>query len=524
MAHALLPLLSLSLAAQPPSPFREAPLRAHIAFLADDLLEGRGTGQRGGTLAVRYLETQLQALGARPAFGSSYRQPVDLVGLQTQNARSHLTVLSPTPDGTPWRLQPDRDVSYVTGLPEARQDLDAELVFVGYGIREGARDDYKDADLRGKVLVALAGPAPEGRAGCCEPRHQAGRWVAKFGQARAAGAAGLLLIHRTPDAGYGWEVVTAGWSGERFQLTTRPGCALQGWLSEEAGGRLLQRAGTSLEALRFEADHLTFRPRPLGLRLQGTVHSQVRRVQDHNVAGLIPGTDPRLAQEAVVLSAHWDHLGRDPASGLIRPGAVDNATGCAGVLALGRHLATNTPARSILLLFPAAEEQGLLGAEVYVEAPALPLERTVAALNLESLNVAGPTRDIGLGGVQGSSLQDRAEAAAQRTGLRTTLPGEDPQGLFFRADHFAFVRAGVPAFSPGFSLDGGWDYLDEASADRARKFLAEGYHRPADRYDEAWDLRGLVQQLEFLLALTLDLANSPERPLWKHGHRPFAAP
>lgn len=521
MKHGCLPLLSLCLAAQTPPALPEAPLRAHIAFLADDLLEGRGTGQRGGALAVRYLETQLQALGARPAFGPSYRQPVDMVGLRTRHETSVLEVHGP--GGKPWRLAPGLEVSCAAGVPEERLDLAADLVFIGYGIREGARNDFKDADLRGKVLVALAGPAPEGRSGSCEPRQQAGRWNVKFAQARTAGAAGLLIIHRAPDAGYGWEVVTAGWDAERFQLAARPGCALQGWLSESAGRTLFLRAGTTLEALAAAADDLAFRPRALGLRLQGTLHSRVRRVRDHNVAGLIPGSDTRLAGEAVVLSAHWDHLGRDETTGVIRPGAVDNATGCAGVLALGRHLAAHPTARSILLLFPAAEEQGLLGAETYVSAPAVPLEQTVAVLNLESLNTAGPTRDIGLLGVQGSSLQERAEAAAHRVGLRPTLPPEDPQGLFFRADHFAFVRAGVPGFSPGFSLDGGWEFLDRSATDRARRFLAEGYHQPADRYQEAWDLRGLLQQLDFTLELMQDLGNAPERPIWKHGYRPFLA-
>lgn len=523
MKRGLLPLFSLCLAGQPPSTFQEAPIRAHIAFLADGLLEGRGTGQRGGALAVRYLETQLQALGAHPAFGTCYRQPVDLVGIQTRHEGSALEVRGAA-GGEPWRLQPSQEVSYLSGLPLERQNLAGDLVFVGYGIREGARNDFKDADLRGKILIALAGPAPEGRTGSCEPRHQAGRWTVKFAQAKAAGALGLLIIHRTPDAGYGWEVVTAGWDAERFQLASRPGCALQGWLSETAGRRLLQRAGTTLEDLATAAATPAFRPRPLGLQMRGILQSRVRRVQDHNVAGLIPGTDPRLAAETVVLSAHWDHLGRDEVTGIIRPGAVDNATGCAGVLSLGRHLAAHPLARSVLLLFPAAEEQGLLGAEAYVAAPAVPLERTVAVLNLESLNTAGPTRDIGLGGAQGSSLQERAEAAARAVGLRATLPSEDPQGLFFRADHFAFVRAGVPGFSPGFSLDGGWDYLEPSAAGRARRFLAEGYHRPADRYEEAWDLRGLLQQLDFLLHLTRDLGNHPERPAWKHGHRPFLMP
>lgn len=522
MKCGLLPFLSLCLAGQTPSAFQEAPIRAHIAFLADERLEGRGTGQRGGALAVRYLETQLQALGARPAFGTRYRQPVDLVGLQTRHETSQLEVRGA--GGKPWRLRPGQDVSCVSGLPLERQDLEGGLVFVGYGIREGARNDFKDADLRGKILIALAGPAPEGRVGSCEPRQHAGRWTVKFAQAKAAGALGLLIIHRAPDAGYGWEVVTAGWNGERFQLASRPGCALQGWLSEDAARRLLQRAGTSLEALATEAADLAFQPRALGLQMRGTLQSRVRRVQDHNVAGLIPGTDPRLSPETVVLSAHWDHLGRDEITGIIRPGAVDNATGCAGVLALGRRLAAEPLARSVLLLFPAAEEQGLLGAEAYVAAPAVPLEQTVAVLNLESLNTAGPTRDIGLGGAQGSSLQERAEAAARAAGLRPTLPAEDPQGLFFRADHFAFVRAGVPGFSPGFSLDGGWEYVEPASAERARRFLAEGYHRPEDRYEETWDLRGLLQQLDFLLHLTRDLGTHPERPVWKHGHRPFLMP
>lgn len=522
MRRGLLPFFSLCLAAQAPSTFPEAPIRAHIAFLADDLLEGRGTGQRGGALAVRYLETQLQALGARPAFGSSFRQAVDLVGLQTRHEASALEVQGA--DGPPWRLRPGEEVSVLSGLPLERQNLEGDLVFVGYGIREGARNDFKDADLRGKILVALAGPAPEGQTGSCEPRHHAGRWTVKFAQAKAAGALGLLIIHRTQEAGYGWAVVTAGWNGERFQLASRPGCALQGWLSEDAARQLLQRAGTSLETLATAAADLAFQPRALGLHLRGTLQSRVRRVQDHNVAGLIPGTDPRLSLETVVLSAHWDHLGRDEVTGIIRPGAVDNATGCAGVLALGRYLAAKPLARSVLLLFPAAEEQGLLGAEAYVAAPAVPLERTLAVLNLESLNTAGPTWDIGLGGVQGSSLQERAEAAARAAGLRPTLPAEDPQGLFFRADHFAFVRAGIPGFSPGFSLDGGWDYLEPSSTERARRFLAEGYHRPADRYEETWDLRGLLQQLDFLLHLTRDLGNHAERPIWKHGHRPFLMP
>lgn len=520
--HRLSPLLSLCLCAQTPTPFQESALRAHIAFLADDLLEGRGTGQRGGALTVRYLEAQLQALGLRPAFGTSYRQPIHLLGLRTDFGASHLAILNP--DGSRWTLHPPFDVVFGSGLAEPRTTLSNELVFVGYGIREGLRDDFKDMDLRGKVWVALAGPAPEGREGCCEPRQHAGRWDVKFTEARARGAAGLLLIHRASDASYGWEVVQVGWARERFQPLTPPGPVLQGWLSESAGQRLLQAAGIRLEDMIQEAGRLDFRPRPLGLRLEGQLHSKIRNVVEYNVGALIPGRDPALAQEVLILSAHWDHLGKEEGTGAIHPGAVDNATGCAGLLALAQSLSQQRPARSILVLFTAAEEHGLLGAKAYVQAPAFPLERTVAALNLESLNVAGPTRDIGLAGCQGSTLQDRALAVAQRMGLRPMLPRTDPQSLFFRADHFAFVQAGIPAFSPGFSLDGGWDYLDPEAARRARRFLEEAYHRPQDRYDPNWDLRGLLQQLDFFQRLALDLANHPERPRWHTKAPVFKTP
>lgn len=504
-----LPLLTFALAAQPPVP-QEASIRAHLAFLADPLLEGRGTGQRGGRLAARYLAAQLQTLGVKPLAGQGYLQPVPLVGTRLVPAGTRLAFHGPEPT-----LEVPLGTEAVLGsgstAPTLR--LDAPVVFVGHGTALAGRDDFKGADLRGKLLLALVGDRPESRDGCCEPRHFAGRWTYKLAEARARGAAGILLVHRAQDAGYAWDVARASWEGERFQNADQAGGGLQGWVTEAFARRLLKAGGQDLDVLREAAERPDFKPLPLPLTLRGEATVEVRHVTEFNVAGVVPGRDQDLAQEALILSAHWDHLGKDPASGQVFPGAVDNATGCAAALALAKDLVLRPLRRSVILLFPAAEEPGLLGAQAYLSAPLWPLARTRAVLNLESLNVAGPTRDIGLAGSRGTPLEAPAAAAAARVGLRPTWPDRDPQGLFFRADHFAFVRAGIPAFSPGFSLDGGWDFLFPESAARARRFLAEGYHKPEDRYDPTWDLGGLLQQGAFVGELLRDLGDREVFPM-----------
>lgn len=497
---AMLAISNLWAQGAPPS---EASLRAHLAFLADDLLEGRGTGQRGGELAVRYLETQLQALGLAPANGTSYRQTVALAGLRLDPATSRLTFAA-----TGGTLTPSFGTDLVMGAAaaEALLQVDAPLVFVGHGISaaDGSRDDYKGQDVRGRILVMLVGD----RAGgppmplCCEQANYQGRWTYKFEEARRRGAAGVLLVHTTASAGYGWPVVRNGWVQERFQRagSGQPG-ALQGWISEDFAARLFALGGADFRALRAAAEGPAFRPVPLPIQARGALSTTVRTLEQWNVAGVLPGTDPALAQELVIYSAHWDHFGRG-ADGAIYPGAVDNGTGCAAVLALAQTLVRQPLKRSVMFLFPCAEEQGLLGSAAYVAAPLWPLDRTALVINLESLNVVGPTRDIGLLGSTGARLRALGAEAAAATGLVLTPAKADPAGLCFRSDHFPFMKAGVPALSPGFSLDGGWDYLgNKAAAQAQASDFLNHYHRPTDRYHPEWNLAGLMQQVRFALEL-----------------------
>ena len=489
----------------------EAALRAHLAFLADDALEGRGTGQRGGELAVRYLETQVQALGLAPANGSSYRQAVRLAGLRLDPAASGLAFEGPAGTFAPG-LGPD----LVMGAAGAETTLavDAPLVFVGHGSAspDGRWDDYRGLDTRGCLLVMLVGDRHDGRPLplCCEPENLAGRWTTKFEEARRRGAAGVLLVHTDASAGYGWPVVRNGWTQERFQRdgSGQPG-ALQGWITEATAVRLFALAGQDFKALAAGADAASFRPVPLPVRARGRLVSALRTLDQWNVAGVLPGTDPDLRKELVIYSAHWDHFGKG-ADGAIYAGAVDNASGCAAVLVLAGALARQPLKRSVMFLFPCAEEQGLLGSSAYTAAPLWPLARTVLDINLESLNAVAPTRDIGLLGSNDPKLRGLCLQAAAATGLVITPAKADPAGLCFRSDHFPFMKAGVPALSPGFSLDGGWDYLGDKAAAQARAaaFL-DRYHRPTDRYDPGWNLQGMMQQVRFALELGRLAGNGP---------------
>jgi hypothetical protein len=522
-AAALLLISALTIGAAPasaPSTPRvlEAPLRAHLSLLADDLLEGRGTGQRGGALAVRYLETQLAALGLEPAVGGSFLQRVEVVGAKLDAAASTLRFRGPNGALAPVLFE---DLVMATGRALPEVEVDAEVVFAGFAIEapEERWDDLEGVDVAGKLLLVLANeppPTPE------EPRRfdgqsltRHGRWTTKFELAARRGAAGILLVHTPESASYGWGVVTTGFRGEKFQLADGPrGAPLQGWVSEPFARRLAAAAGQELDGLRARALRRDFRPVPLGLTATARLASAVRRFSQENVAGLLRGTDPALAGEAVIYSAHWDHFG--VADGQIMNGAVDNASGCAALLAMAQAAVTSPARRSQLFLFTFGEEQGLLGATAWVRQPPWPLAKTVADLNLESLNFVGRSRDIEFLGGERSTLLELGRQVAARAGMVLRPPEPDPSGLYFRSDHDPFARAGIPALSPGFSLAGQRDYLEApaASREKARKNL-ERYHTERDDYDPAWDLRGMVQQAQFVLDLGRAVADAPARPAWR---------
>ena len=527
----LLPVLVvvnlLAQTGRPMAKVMEAPLRAHLAFLSDDLLEGRGTGQRGADLTVRYLETQLQVLGLKPAKGVAYRQPVALRGLRTRVDQSTLSFLGGGACATP---RFGSEIVFGSGVARAEQTFDAPVVFVGFGIDapEYQWDDYKGLDMHGKVLLMLVNepaPTPE-EPGLFDGPHLSkyGRWTTKFELAAKHGAAGVLLIHTSASASYGWPVVRNGWEAERFFLANGlEETPLQGWVTEDTARALAKQGGQTLDALRVLAQGRNFRPVPLDLTLKGTLRSAVRTIEQFNVAGVVPGHDPALRDELVIYTAHWDHLGIGkapaedayPGHGIdtIYNGAVDNASGCAALLAMAQAAMLAPARRSQMFLFACAEEQGLLGSKAYVTDSPWPLAKTAADLNLDCLNFVAPTRDIGLPFGDRSTLGELGATVAKASGLSVAALQPDTGGGYFRSDHYSFVEAGVPALSIG----SGQDYIgDDVPALRAKAAAyGQRYHQVTDEYDPTWDLRGMVQQAQFTLDLGQAIANAATRPTFK---------
>jgi Zn-dependent M28 family amino/carboxypeptidase len=405
-----------------------------------------------------------------------------------------------------------------TQQPESAFEGDA--IFVGHGIRapEYAWDDYAGTDVRGKVVVLVTNEPPsedevffDGRA-----LTYYGRWTYKFEEAARHGAAAALIIHTDATAGYGWNVVRNSWGREDAQPKGRSGLPFTGWLTREAGSRLLSIAGRDAGTLIEQAGKRGFRPVPLRLSMSGKISSKIRTFSANNVIGRIDGSDPAAAGESVIFTAHWDHLGiaGHVDGDRIFNGAVDNATGCAMVAEIARawnSLAVK-PRRSAIFLFTTGEEAGLLGAAHYVRNPVTPLAGTAMVLNLDSFHPVGATRDIVLARAERSSHYDRIENIARRFEL-AVLPDPRPEsGGFFRSDHFPFARAGIVALS----LRGGTQFYSrmEDHSETVRRYGAGRYHQPSDEYDENWDFSGMVQAARFSLALGLEAANANGRPQW----------
>ncbi len=499
-------------------------LRTHLAELASDRYEGRGTGTRGESLAVQYIAAQFRALGLAPgAPDGSYFQPVPLLGatprdvsaltLSAGDARAEYTFV--------------RDFTIATDLDAERAALDGELVFVGYGISNPGYnwDDFKDVDVRGKILLAFVNDPPATEA---EPDlFQAdtltynGRWTYKYEEARRRGAAGVLLIHTLETAGYPFQVLAATASREQIQLATPPENPLQlkGWITRPVAERIAEMAGTTLDAWFAQAATRDFRPRPTGVRVQVEAGFQPRRFTGTNVIARLEGrTSP---DEAVVYTAHHDHLGKDDAliaqgrDGIYN-GAVDNASGVAMLLTLAKAFKAlpQPPARTVLFATLTAEESGLLGASHYAENPVVPLAQTIANLNVDSGNTAGRTRDIVGIGAERSELMGLLREAAASEDLTVTPDPTPNQGLFFRSDQLAFARGGVPAvfFNTGRDFAGrpaGWadEYFN--------RYRMERYHQPGDELTDEVLFGGMVQQTRVAFRLGYKLANSNLRPAWR---------
>jgi Zn-dependent M28 family amino/carboxypeptidase len=518
---------------QKSSAINETTLRAHIKFLADDMLEGRGTGARGGELAAKYIASQLEASGVKGAApDGSFFQPVSLVGVKADPG-TELTISRGSGSET---FKFADDFVAFTGAQTEEVDVDSDLVFVGYGISapEQRWDDYKGSpdDFRGKILVMLVNDPPATKE---EPSlfgakalTYYGRWTYKYEEAARRGAVGAILLHTDESAGYPWGVVRTSNGSWRFDIArtandTTAFLKFRSWMTNDAAGRLMKLGGKDLATLRTQAAARSFQPVKLGLKGKLNLKSEVKRVAAPNVVGVLEGSDPTLKSEYVVYSAHWDHLGigaPNKDGDTIYNGALDNATGVACVLAIADSLArmpvAQRPKRSSLFLFPTAEEQGLLGAEWYAKHPVVPLAKTAANVNLDSMNVLGLTSDFIPLGAERSSLKAVVEAVAHDRGMRVSPDARPEQGSFYRSDHFPFAKAGVPSIS----LKEGNEYVgrsQEWAEQQFRAYNTAHYHQPSDELRDSWDFRGMIQEAEIAMDIGTRIANAPEMPKFNQG-------
>jgi len=501
---------------------------AHIRKLASDEFEGRAPGSRGEELTVAYLEQELRALGVSPGNpDGTYVQAVPLVGFKTHASAAF--------EVSGRRFEPaDQDEVVLVSrrqTPESRVQ-DSAVVFCGYGVvaPEHGWDDFAGVDVRGKTLIVLVNDPPV--ADPADPSRldekvfggramtYYGRWTYKYEIATEKGAAAVLIVHEEGPAGYPWEVVSGSWSRENFDLVASDGNArrpaIEGWITRAKADELLAACGQDLEVLKSHAAKRGFRPVELSARASFSAKNELRRVDSRNVVGRIEGVDAARSGEHVLYMAHWDHLGidRTRAGDQIFNGAVDNASGCAGLLEIARELSQGErPTRSTLFLFVTAEEKGLLGSRWYAEHPLWPLETTLCAINMDSLNVWGPTEDIVSIGHGSSTLDDLLVELAGAQGRIVKPDAEPEKGLFYRSDHFELMKRGVPALY----ADGGQDLIGGEPGEgirRAREYTQRDYHKPSDEPKPGWNLAGAVIDMELLAALGRRVATDERWPEW----------
>jgi Zn-dependent M28 family amino/carboxypeptidase len=505
-------------------------IRAEVKFLSSDLLEGRGVGARGGQLATEYIATQFALAGAKPAGDDgTYFQKVPLVGVATQPDAQ----LAAAGGGRTVALKWLDDFVGSDERLEPAGEFDAEAVFVGHGIvaPEFQWDDFKGADVRGKMLVLFTNEPDSS-----DPKFFGGRaltyygrWTYKYEEALRHGALGVIIVHTTPTAGYGWNVVRNSWGREQSYVRLgagEPALALAGWVTQDAGARMLELSGHTVSELLRASNSRDFRPIPLGIRIRGRLSSKLRDLDTRNVVARIPGSDPELRSQAVIFSAHWDHLGVGvPVNGDdIYNGAVDNGTGCGMLLEIARAWAAleQKPRRSALFIAFTAEEGGLRGSEYYAGHPVVAAAKTAAGFNLDGLYPYGRTRDIVVTGAERTTLWPLVQDTARRYGFEIKSDAEPEQGHFYRSDHFSLAHAGIPAFSvsEGTAVLGKpAGYGEEIS----RQYDAKDYHQPSDQFHEDWDFSGLEQLARFTLTLGVDTANLERLPTWNRGDEFLAA-
>jgi Zn-dependent M28 family amino/carboxypeptidase len=500
---------------------------AHVKVLASDEFGGRAPGSDGEEKTVEYLREQFQRLGLQPGNGDSYFQTVPMVETEVDRAASRVALAA---GGK--ALAPVIGANLVLGTRRAQAQVevaDSALVFVGYGVNapEQGWNDYAGLDVRGKTVVMLINdPGFHGAdASLFDGKRMTyyGRWTYKFEEAARQGAAAALIVHDTPGAGYGWDVVVNSWGGPQFDLgpadDPEPRLPAQGWIDGPLATALFAAAGKDFEALKVAAGTRGFKAVPLGdATLDLTLASRIRNSSSRNVVARLPGT--AHADEAIVYTAHWDHLGThaDEPGDNIYNGAIDNATGVAGVLEIAEAFTVRkaAPERSVVFLLVTLEESGLLGSKYYAAHPVVPLADTVAVVNLDALPVVGPTRDFVVVGLGNNELEDVLRPIATKQGRELVPETEPEKGTFFRSDHFNFAKAGVPALY----VKGGIDHLEGGRAQGQAvldDYVKNRYHKAADNYDPTWDLRGVVKDLQAMYLVGDALVGSRAWPNYREG-------
>ncbi|RIV83681.1 peptidase M28 [Aurantiacibacter zhengii] len=524
----LAPILALTACAttsgndEATAPISLETMKETVRTLSSDEFEGRMPGTPGGQMTVDYLVEQFEAAGLQPGNGSSWLQEVPLVEI-TASDFAPLTVGDLSFDhGEDWV-----GVSY-RQTPSTTID-NSELVFVGYGINAPERgwNDYEGVDMTGKTALILVNDpdfAAESLEGTFDGRAMTyyGRWTYKYEEAARQGAAAALIVHEDFAASYGWNVVESSWSGAQAYADTggdgSDQTAMNGWVSNDTAAAIFDAASMDLAAMVEAASEPGFKAVSLGMPVSTSFTNSYRRYASNNVIGVLPGTE--RPDEYILHTAHWDHLGRctpNAAGDDICNGAVDNATGTAGLVALAEaHVEVGAPDRTLVFLAVTAEESGLLGAEYYAANPVYPLSQTVAGINMDGIAVRGESRDVNVRGGGKSDLDAYLATALQAQG-RTASPDPAPQaGYYYRSDHFPMVKRGVPMFyvKSGLDLVNGGTAAGEAAEDAYR---ANAYHGPDDEYDPNWDWSGLMQDLDLYFLLARDLAGTTDWPEWYEG-------
>jgi Zn-dependent M28 family amino/carboxypeptidase len=508
----------------------EATMKDITRTLSSDEFEGRMPGTPGEEKTVAYLIEKFKAAGLQPGNGDSWVQDVPLVEI-TGKDFAPLTVSGAGNDGgVNLSFAPSKDWVGVSYKEQVQTSIeDAELVFVGYGIKadEKGWNDYAGIDMKGKIAVILVNDPDFGTEGLEGPfggkaMTYYGRWTYKYEEAARQGAAGALIIHDTEPASYGWNVVESSWTGPQAFAqrgdNPPPLTDMNGWIQKSVGEQILKAAGQDLAKLSAEAKKEGFKAVPLGLTASTSFRNDIRAYNSQNVIGILPGSE--RPDEYVMHTAHWDHLGRctpAPDGDDICNGAVDNATGTAALVALAEaQVKAGAPKRSLVFLAVTAEEQGLLGADYYAANPVFPLSQTVGGINMDAFLIAGPSKDVTVVGQGKSRLEEFLEAALEADG-RTITPDPTPEaGYYYRSDHFAFAKRGVPMLY----VDGGEDLKEggrAAGEAAAKDYRDNRYHGPKDEYSEDWDWSGVMADLQLFYRIGRMLAESSSWPNWAEG-------